>query len=70
MMTTGKYVKNEAGDGWKPVCGKCSLEFEDGEIGNTKNYSEDGIMAVFFTCPECKEESEFYYQPFKPENSR
>jgi hypothetical protein len=69
-MVDGKYIKNQAADGWKPVCGKCKKAFPDAEIGDTKNYPEDGLLAVFYTCESCHEESDFVYQPYEPEKSR
>jgi DNA-directed RNA polymerase subunit M/transcription elongation factor TFIIS len=61
-----KMVRNDAGDGWKPVCPKCGYEFEDGETnGSLKNYPDDGVVAVFFNCPRCKEEVSCFaaYEP-------
>lgn len=62
----GTFIRNESDDGFKPVCA-CGHEFEDGQIGDVKNYPEDGIVAVFFPCPKCKEESSFEYLPYWPE---
>jgi RNase P subunit RPR2 len=60
---TEKWMKNQAGDGYMPCCKKCGNPFEDAEVGDVKNYPEDGGIAVFFTCEDCKEESEFTYKP-------
>ena len=46
-----------------PCCHKCGEPFADGDIGDAKNYPDDGVIAVFFTCEDCKEESEFIYVP-------
>ena len=64
-MTDGKYVKNMADDGWLPICGKCGKPYPDSHIGDVKNYPEDGVIAVFFTCEVCGEESDFTYIPYR-----
>lgn len=48
-----------------PCCHKCDKPFSDGEIGDVKNYPYDGLVAVFFKCSNCGEESQFIYEPFK-----
>ena len=65
---TEKWMKNEDGDGYMPCCKKCGKPFEDAEVGDVKNYPEDGCVAVFFTCEDCKEESDFTYKPHLEDN--
>ena len=60
---TEEYMPNEAGDGYMPVCPKCHTPFEDSEIGDVKNYPEDGVVAVFFKCKKCGTETDFIYVP-------
>lgn len=56
-----KMIRNQSDDGWKPTCGECGYEFEDAETdGEIKNYPEDGGVAVFFNCPNCKDEVEAF----------
>lgn len=62
MVEYGNYKLNQSKDGYMPCCPKCGTEFEDGEIGDVKNYPADGRISVFFTCNECKEESSFIYK--------
>ena len=62
----GRYVRNEAKDGWSPACSKCGHVFEDAEVGEVKNYPEDGLIAVWFNCPNDKEEVSFNYVPYQP----
>jgi hypothetical protein len=48
------------------VCPLCLEPIQDGEIGEVKNYPEDGRIAVFFDCPNpnCPgEDIEGIYQP-------
>ena len=59
----GTYRTNQAGDGHEPCCGKCGEPYGDGDIGEVKNYPDDGEIAVFFTCEACHEESQFSYRP-------
>ena len=60
----GKWMKNQANDGWMIVCPECNEPIPDGEIGDAKNYPEDGDIAVFFKCPNCgAEDIEGIYQP-------
>ncbi|MEW6540596.1 MAG: hypothetical protein AB1402_03125 [Bacillota bacterium] len=65
MPKRGKYRLNDAGDGYMPVCGNCEKAFPDAEIGTAKNYPDDGLVAVFFECGYCGEESVHYYQPYE-----
>lgn len=58
MPRHGTYRKNDAGDGYLPVC-KCGQPYGDAHIGEVKNYPDDGVVAVFFTCETCKEECQF-----------
>lgn len=53
------FKRNQAGDGWMPCCGHCEVTFDDGDIGEVKNYPEDGRVAVFFKCERCGYETEF-----------
>ena len=66
MPLDGKWKRNQMGDGDMPCCGKCGKAYGDGEIGDVKNYPDDGLVVVFFTCEHCKEESQFYYIRYKP----
>ena len=59
----GKYLKNSSLNGGMPMCGECKVPYSDGHVGEVKNYPDDGIVAVFFTCEECGKESTFYYTP-------
>lgn len=61
---TEEWMRNEAGDGYMPVCPKCHTPYEDSEIGDVKNYPEDGLVSVFFTCKKCGEETSFTYRPY------
>ena len=65
-MSEEKWKRNEAKDGWMPCCKKCGEPFPDGMIGDVKNYPDDGVVAVFFSCEHCNEESDFTYRPFRP----
>lgn len=65
MVEHGEYKQNAAGDGEMPCCAKCQEPYGDGDIGDAKNYPEDGVIAVFFTCEKCKEESQFTYVPWR-----
>ena len=67
-MANGRYMLNEAGDGYKPCCAKCGKPFPDAEVGDVKNYPDDGLIMAFFTCEQCGEESKFTYEPYQPEN--
>ena len=62
-MSEEKWKMNEAKDGIMPCCKKCGKAFADGDIGDVKNYPEDGVVAVFFKCESCGEESDFTYVP-------
>lgn len=64
-MTKGKYVRNQADDGWLPICGNCDAPYPDSHIGDVKNYPDDGLIAVFFTCEKCGVESSFEYIPYR-----
>jgi hypothetical protein len=72
MMPQGIYKRNEAKDGWMPCCSKCGEPYPDAEPADVKNYPDDGLVAVFFKCENCKDEngepleSMFYYKPYKP----
>ncbi|MDD1469617.1 hypothetical protein MEO43_31285 [Dolichospermum sp. ST_sed5] len=63
MVESGTYKKNQSKDGWMPCCFKCGEPFDDGDIGDAKNYPDDGVIAVFYTCEKCDVESEFIYVP-------
>jgi len=63
LVKQGTWKRNEANDGWMPCCNKCGKPYPDAHIGDVKNYPEDGAIAVFFTCEECGEESDFTYNP-------
>lgn len=63
MVESGTYQSNEAGDGFMPCCAFCGKPYPDADIGQVKNYPEDGVIAVFFICEGCGEESEFIYAP-------
>jgi len=54
-------------DGWMPCCRECGEPYKDGEIGEVKNYPDDGLVTIFFTCENCRVESQFIYQPYKSE---
>ncbi|KKR01650.1 MAG: hypothetical protein UT24_C0003G0057 [Candidatus Woesebacteria bacterium GW2011_GWB1_39_12] len=68
-MSDECYMRNEAKDGYMPCCSKCHKPFEDAEIGDVKNYPEDGRVSVFFKCNSCRDEggadleSDFTYKP-------
>ena len=70
-MNDGSYKRNQSKDGWMPCCSECGQPFGDGDIGDVKNYPDDGLVAVFFKCENCKDdagdslESRFNYQPYK-----
>jgi hypothetical protein len=63
LVKSGTYQKNESGDGFVPCCYNCGKPFADGDIGDAKNYPDDGVVAVFYTCEKCDVESEFVYVP-------
>ena len=65
MVKSGKWKRNQSDDGWMPCCAYCSKVFADAEIGDVKNYPEDGHVSVFFECKDCDEESQFIYTPVK-----
>ena len=46
-----------------PCCAFCGLPYPDAHIGEVKNYPDDGVILVFFTCETCNKESEFIYIP-------
>jgi hypothetical protein len=49
-----------------PACPTCTIPFPDGEAGDVKNYRDDKLFAIFFTCENCHRESEFYAKYYKP----
>lgn len=69
-MNEELYLENEAKDGYMPCCNLCHKPFEDGDIGEVKNYPEDGLVSVFFECKTCKEESSFCYKPYFYDSTR
>jgi hypothetical protein len=53
---SAKMVRNGSDDGWLPVCPYCDRPFGDGQIGEVKNYPDDGGAVVFFVCERCAKE--------------
>lgn len=65
MVKSGTWKLNEIGDGYMPCCYSCGKPYADGDIGDVKNYPDDGAIAVFFICGDCDEESMFVYKPLR-----
>ena len=42
---------------YRGVC-PCGTVYEDADVGDVKNYPDDGGFAIFMTCESCGDESE------------
>jgi hypothetical protein len=64
-----KWKKNQAGDGYMPVCPNCKEVFGDADIFDVKNYPEDGGALLFLECEKCEYEAQlnFNWDQFVPE---
>lgn len=53
-----KWIRNRTKDGDMPACPYCDKLYEDAARFDIKNYPDDGMAAIFFSCENCKKEAQ------------